>query len=193
MLDGFDTGQVVRGRRSRRARRPSSRLRGCAILSLDSATVFLRNPRWPSELALHLLDDAPGGERPTLAWLVTPEALWAGAAGDPRPGGGLSPVQVAREVADAVGDLRVYADDHMAVGRWMRDLFAVAGAGELPFRVGDLISFFWSLKATKDEAHEAIGEAAACVMALRATSEAARHATFARKLAALADARRGRA
>lgn len=194
MRDAMGTGQgLANGGRAAPARRPSSRLRGCAILHLDGA-VPLRERPWTRELAVEFLDGATRRDRPTLAWLVAPEALWADAVDAIGPGLGLPPAQVARELAEAVRGLRVYADDHGVVATWTRKLFAAARAGKPPFAVRDLRSLVAPLRPDRDDVLRAAGLAGdASGTARRAAGEAIRHAEFVREVAAIADAREGRA
>ena len=170
-----------------RQRSPAQgRLRDSAILSLDGA-LLLRQRRWSRELALEFLDGIEEPSRPTLAWLVTPEAMWPEADKASNVGLGLSPSQVARELALATSGLRIYAAEHPIVSRWLRHLFAAAHLGKPPFVVRDVFSLFLSI--TRDEADVRAASAAANTIEVstRAAAEAGRHARFARSLASLAD------
>lgn len=167
-----------------------------AVLELDGGSL-IGEPSYAQEVAVAYLDG-----RPTLSWLVAPRVEWAAQTGSGsfteahsaeaqcRPGGGLSPEVVARELAEALNGHLVLAMHAPLMRRWVSDLF-VAGTGSLPaFAVFDLHRRVGILNPLGTEVREASNAANQVVRPReRAATAATRHAVFAEAVATRVQAR----
>ena len=181
-------------------RRRPSKLRGAAILHLEGVEAMGQR-FWSREVALVTVDRHDIDGHPAKAWLVAPEALWPRKptseppelrTGSPSLGHGLAPSQITRELAEAARGRRVYAECHMVVRRWLRDLFTAAELEERPFPVRDIILLLVALKPSKEDIGQVTDALGSVPLARRASMEALAHARFLTALATRVEARNSR-
>ena len=164
-------------------------LRASAILHVDGAD-SLRNCLRSRTVVVAYFD-----ERPMASWVVMPETCWFEPEAMRRSSGDLSPSALtidpkamALELTSALTGVTPYAENYLAVTRWLECLFAAARM-RLPFAVQDA---YWLARGPADSevARRAAAQAETVRLApWQASAEAAALVTY---ILALTSAEAGR-
>ena len=143
------------------------------------------------EVSIAYMDD-----RPTLAWLVWPERRWESMATvasealliDGNSGLGVSPKVVADALTTALDGCKVFADFHLVVNKWLKELYLTTG-NSMPFLAHDYRKLIMpnkrmetrvQSKDVEDAGNEAYRQ---FPISTRASQDAARHVCFAKLMA----------